>query len=176
MKAFHGHYGSGDNQYLCCYFIADHEINTEELAEYASRSLPLYGAGCFQRASWKMPMTPNGKVDKKALNVAARFANPKPAETPMQKKILRSLLRPSEMITLVSTPASIKQDSLHQCDEALHPVGDAFGVTVKPAISMKIIRLKNWKNISCWRQRSEPMKREMCIRLPDHKRVSLQSA
>ena len=77
-----------DNQYLCCYFIADHEVDIEELTEYASKSLTHYMVPDVFIQLEKMPMTQNGKVDKKALpKPVVAPANLKAAETPMQKKI-----------------------------------------------------------------------------------------
>ena len=40
-----------DNKYLCCYFMADRQINVEALTAYASESLAHYiGSGCFHPA------------------------------------------------------------------------------------------------------------------------------
>ena len=78
-----------DNKFLCCYFMADRQINTEELSAYASESLAHYMVPEVFVQLEKMPVTQNGKIDKKAL--------PKPAAQPknlkrnprllMQKKI-----------------------------------------------------------------------------------------
>ena len=77
-----------DNQYLCCYFIADHEVEIEELTEYASKSLTHYMVPDVFIQLEKMPMTQNGKVDKKALPKPVVVPTSlKAAETPMQKKI-----------------------------------------------------------------------------------------
>lgn len=77
-----------DNQYLCCYFIADHDVDTEKLMEYASKSLAHYMVPEVFIQLEKMPMTQNGKVDKKALpKPVSAPTNLKAAETPIQKKI-----------------------------------------------------------------------------------------
>ena len=77
-----------DNKYLCCYFIADREISSESLSEYASESLAHYMVPDVFIQLKKMPLTQNGKIDKKALpKPVAQPKNLKEPETPMQKKI-----------------------------------------------------------------------------------------
>ena len=63
-----------DNKYLCCYFMADRKINIEELSAYASESLAHYMVPDVFVQMDKMPLTQNGKIDKKAL--------PKPVSQP----------------------------------------------------------------------------------------------
>ena len=71
-----------DNKFLCCYFMADRQINTEELSAYASESLAHYMVPEVFVQLEKMPVTQNGKIDKKA-----QPKNLKEPQTPMQKKI-----------------------------------------------------------------------------------------
>ena len=54
-----------DNKFLCCYFMADRQINTEELSAYASESLAHYMVPEVFVQLEKMPVTQNGKIDKK---------------------------------------------------------------------------------------------------------------
>ena len=67
-----------DNKYLCCYFMADRQIDAEELTDYASGSLAHYMVPDVFIQLEKMPVTPNGKIDKKAL--------PKPISKPQNLK------------------------------------------------------------------------------------------
>ena len=77
-----------DNKYLCCYFMADRKINTEELSNYASESLAHYMVPDVFVQMDKMPLTQNGKIDKKALpKPVSQPEKLKEPETPMQKKI-----------------------------------------------------------------------------------------
>ena len=77
-----------DNKYLCCYFMADREIDVEALTAYASESLAHYMVPDVFIQLEKMPLTQNGKIDKKALpKPVAQPRNLKEPETPMQKKI-----------------------------------------------------------------------------------------
>ena len=77
-----------DNKYLCCYFMADREISSEALSDYASESLAHYMVPDVFIQLEKMPLTQNGKIDKKALpKPVAHPKNLKEPETPMQKKI-----------------------------------------------------------------------------------------
>lgn len=54
-----------DNKYLCCYFTADRKISPDELIDYASKSLIHYMVPEVFIQLEKMPMTQNGKIDKK---------------------------------------------------------------------------------------------------------------
>ena len=77
-----------DNKYLCCYFMADRKINTEELSDYASESLAHYMVPDVFVQMDKMPLTQNGKIDKKALpKPVSQPEKLKEPETAMQKKI-----------------------------------------------------------------------------------------
>ena len=88
-----------DNQYLCCYFIADHDVDTEKLMEYASKSLAHYMVPEVFIQLEKMPMTQNGKVDKKALpKPVSAPTNLKAAETP-----IAALRSPPELLRRSST-------------------------------------------------------------------------
>ena len=54
-----------DNKFLCCYFMADRQINTEELSAYASESLAHYMVPEVFVQLEKMPVTQNGKLIRK---------------------------------------------------------------------------------------------------------------
>ena len=77
-----------DNKYLCCYFMADRKIDPEELSAYASESLAHYMVPDVFVQMDKMPLTQNGKIDKKALpKPVSQPEKLKEPETSMQKKI-----------------------------------------------------------------------------------------
>ncbi|MFZ5989705.1 MAG: amino acid adenylation domain-containing protein [Bacillota bacterium] len=55
-------------KYLCAYLVSDGELDMPALKEYLSAELPDYMVpSCFIRVK-KMPLTVNGKVDRKALS------------------------------------------------------------------------------------------------------------
>ena len=122
-----------DNQYLCCYFIADHEVDTEKLMEYASKSLAHYMVPEVFIQLEKMPMTQNGKVDKKALpKPVSAPTNLKAAETPMQKKIFEIV---SEIVgnDFFGIDTSLYKAGLSSISamKLCILLSDEFGVTVK---------------------------------------------
>ncbi|EOP94530.1 amino acid adenylation domain-containing protein [Bacillus cereus VD140] len=53
--------------YLCAYIIAKEALTTSELRDYLSNYLPDYMIPSFFIQLDKMPLTPNGKIDRKAL-------------------------------------------------------------------------------------------------------------
>lgn len=61
---------------LCAYFTADNGVEASALKEQLSRSLPSYMVPSFIIQVEKMPLTPNGKLDRKSL--------PKPEERQLQ--------------------------------------------------------------------------------------------
>ena len=68
--------------------MADRQINVEALTAYASESLAHYMVPDVFIQLEKMPLTQNGKIDKKALpKPVAQPRNLKEPENPMQKKI-----------------------------------------------------------------------------------------
>lgn len=55
------------NKYMCAYMVSDRELTVDELREFLGQNLPDYMIpSYFIRLDW-MPLTPNGKVDRKAL-------------------------------------------------------------------------------------------------------------
>ena len=59
----------GKVQHLCGYFTADIGIDTEQLKEHLSQSLTEYMVPTAFIELDKIPLTPNGKVDKKAFQL-----------------------------------------------------------------------------------------------------------
>ncbi len=55
------------NKYLCAYIVSDKEVNSSELRKYLRNDLPEYMIPSYFVQLEKMPLTSNGKVDKKAL-------------------------------------------------------------------------------------------------------------
>jgi len=56
-----------DNKFLCAYIAADGPVNVSELREYLSHRLPDYMVPSFFKQLDRIPLTANGKVDRKAL-------------------------------------------------------------------------------------------------------------
>ena len=54
-------------QYLCAYYVSEQEIETAVLREYLAKELPDYMIPAYFMRLEKIPLTPNGKVDRKAL-------------------------------------------------------------------------------------------------------------
>ncbi len=54
-------------KYLCAYFVADHELTPTVLRNHLSLHMPEYMIPAYFIRVEKMPLTPNGKIDRKAL-------------------------------------------------------------------------------------------------------------
>ncbi|MED1944045.1 MULTISPECIES: tyrocidine non-ribosomal peptide synthetase TycB [Brevibacillus] len=59
--------GSAAGQYLCAYLVAASEVSIAELRRHLAKELPAYMVPSFFIQLDKMPLTPNDKVDRKAL-------------------------------------------------------------------------------------------------------------
>lgn len=55
------------NKYLCAYIVSDKEVNVSELRMVLSKELPDYMIPAYFMKIEKMPLTPNGKIDRNAL-------------------------------------------------------------------------------------------------------------
>ena len=122
-----------DNKYLCCYFMADREISTEALSDYASESLAHYMVPDVFIQLEKMPLTQNGKIDKKALpKPVAQPKNLKEPETPMQKKIFEIVSKVVEN-DYFGIDTSFYKAGLSSISamKLCVLISDEFGVTVK---------------------------------------------
>jgi bacitracin synthase 3 len=58
---------AGGTKYLCAYIVAMDELKVPELREYLLQKLPEYMVPSYFVKLDKMPLTPNGKIDRKAL-------------------------------------------------------------------------------------------------------------
>ncbi|MEJ8545006.1 amino acid adenylation domain-containing protein [Brevibacillus borstelensis] len=53
--------------YLCAYYVPEGDVTPAQLREYAAKELPAYMIPSYFVALEKMPLTPNDKIDRKAL-------------------------------------------------------------------------------------------------------------
>jgi len=61
--------GSRADKYLCAYLVADKDIDTVEVKKYLSRELPDYMVPPYFAILDRLPINPNGKIDRRALPV-----------------------------------------------------------------------------------------------------------
>ena len=55
------------NRYLCAYVVSDGKVTISSLREHLSENLPHYMIPSFFVQIDRMILTPNGKIDRKAL-------------------------------------------------------------------------------------------------------------
>ena len=80
----------GERRYLCAYVVADEDITASRLKECLSLKLPDYMIPAYFVQLAKMPVTPNGKIDRQALpepeiTVAAEYVAP---TTDIEKRLV----------------------------------------------------------------------------------------
>ena len=59
-------------KYLCAYLVADEDVATNDLREHLANSLPEYMIPAYFMQLERMPLTPNGKIDRKAFPEPSR--------------------------------------------------------------------------------------------------------
>ena len=62
-----------DGQFLCAYYVADDEYDVHELREHLLKFLPAYMIPSYFVKLEKIPLTANGKVNRKALPEPRRY-------------------------------------------------------------------------------------------------------
>ena len=113
--------------------MADREISSEALSDYASESLAHYMVPDVFIQLEKMPLTQNGKIDKKALpKPVAQPKKLKEPETPMQKKIFEIVSKVVEN-DYFGIDTSFYKAGLSSISamKLCVLISDEFGVTVK---------------------------------------------
>ena len=88
------------NKYLCAYVVVCHEINTSKLREHLSKVLPDYMIPSYFVQLDKIPLTSNGKVDRKALpqpelefNIGDEYVAPQNQTEQKLKEIWEKVLK-----------------------------------------------------------------------------------
>ncbi|MFC9292322.1 non-ribosomal peptide synthetase, partial [Streptomyces sp. NPDC057052] len=59
--------GKGTDQYLCAYFVANRKLVVSDIKEYLASQIPDYMIPTYYVQMEEFPLTPNGKLDRKAL-------------------------------------------------------------------------------------------------------------
>lgn len=79
-------------KYLCAYFRADKELTPSQLRDYLSLYLPAYMVPSYFIQLEKIPLTPNGKIDRKALpkpQMGSSMQEYVPPTDEVEKKLVR---------------------------------------------------------------------------------------
>ena len=82
--------GEGDGKYLAGYYVARHPVNEEELSAHLKKTLTSYMVPAVYVYLEELPLTVNGKVNKKALprpEAKKKESKGRSASTPLQKEI-----------------------------------------------------------------------------------------
>jgi amino acid adenylation domain-containing protein/non-ribosomal peptide synthase protein (TIGR01720 family) len=87
--------------HLIAYFVSDQQLSITELREYLSKGLPDYMIPSYFVALESIPLTPNGKVDRKAL--------PKPEAKSEQKYIAPGNEIESKLVEILEKVLGVKK-------------------------------------------------------------------
>ncbi len=99
----------GDNKYLVGYFVAKEQVDVEELRSYLSKKLPEYMVPTGLVQIEQMPLTVNGKLDRKALlNIEYKISD-EVIELPKNNIEERLLKIWSNLLQIVESELSVMQ-------------------------------------------------------------------
>nr|NIM11726.1 amino acid adenylation domain-containing protein [Candidatus Aminicenantes bacterium]NIM78476.1 amino acid adenylation domain-containing protein [Candidatus Aminicenantes bacterium]NIN17737.1 amino acid adenylation domain-containing protein [Candidatus Aminicenantes bacterium]NIN41613.1 amino acid adenylation domain-containing protein [Candidatus Aminicenantes bacterium]NIN84387.1 amino acid adenylation domain-containing protein [Candidatus Aminicenantes bacterium] len=94
--------GSGD-KYLCAYIVTHQALAVSQLREYLSEDFPDYMIPSYFVLLEKMPLTPNGKVDRAALPIPEVGPDAQPVYTAPGDQVEQTLVKIwSEILNLAS--------------------------------------------------------------------------
>ncbi len=79
----------GGNKYICAFVVSESEINVDKIKEDIASELPIYMVPSYIVQLNSMPLTQNGKIDKKALPEVENYIVEKyiPAQNEMQRNM-----------------------------------------------------------------------------------------
>jgi len=98
------------DRYLCAYIVSDREIDAVELKEYLSKELPDYMIPKYFMGIEKIPMTANGKVDRKALPEPGVVISPDSIRAP-EDEVGKNLVQLwSEVLGIATEQIGIESD------------------------------------------------------------------
>ena len=82
--------GEGNDQYLCGYYVCERAVDTNKLSEFMEKTLTKYMIPKVFVHLTSLPMTVNGKVDKRALpepDLSEKRLAGREAKTPLERKL-----------------------------------------------------------------------------------------
>ncbi|MFC2145778.1 amino acid adenylation domain-containing protein [Acidobacteriota bacterium] len=114
-----------DDKYICAYFVSDSEYKISELRDYLSRDLPDYMIPSYFIGLEKIPLTPSGKVDQRAL--------PRP-----ELKVGESYTAPGDeiekkLVEIWSEVLGIEEEKIGINDNFFHLGGNSLKATILAA-------------------------------------------
>lgn len=74
-------------KYLLCYYVSEENINVSNLSSYLLKYLPNYMIPAYFKRIDKIPLTPNGKIDRKSLPIIETSINIELPSTETEKLI-----------------------------------------------------------------------------------------
>ncbi|ORX78898.1 acetyl-CoA synthetase-like protein [Anaeromyces robustus] len=110
-------------KYLICYYMSDREINNNEIRDFLKNKLPSYMIPNYYVRIYELPVTANGKLDKKAL------PEPNISELNKEKYVAPETETEKYLCKLFSNIFNKNENELGKTDDFLELGGDSFFAT-----------------------------------------------
>ena len=146
-----------EENFLCAYLVSSGTLDTKQLRQELAEELPEYMVPAYFIQLEKIPLTPNGKIDRKALpspDAIADAASFKMPQTPMEKKLaqLWSDILSRDIATIGvddtffelgghSLNATIAVSRLHKEFNVRIPLAEFFSISTIEALAKHIGQL-----------------------------------
>ncbi|MCX6578639.1 MAG: amino acid adenylation domain-containing protein [Candidatus Aminicenantes bacterium] len=133
--------GKNGDRYLCAYIVSSREFTVSELRKYLVKYLPDYMIPSYFVQLEKIPLTPNGKIDRRALpetalNVGDNYTAP---GNEIEKKLVGIW---SEVLGRDESHASQLQTSIGINDNFFQLGGHSLKATILAAKIHKVLNIK----------------------------------
>ncbi|WDV47159.1 amino acid adenylation domain-containing protein [Clostridiaceae bacterium M8S5] len=136
-----------DQNYLCAYVTTDQEITVKQIREYLKDRLPEYMIPSYYMTNDKMPLTLNGKIDKKALQefvslpMGVEFEKPSNEVEKRVAELFQRVLKIKEDISINDSFFDLGGNSLKLVELAAC-VNNELGIQIPLATIIENLKVK----------------------------------
>ncbi|MCK4260461.1 MAG: amino acid adenylation domain-containing protein [Halanaerobiales bacterium] len=155
-----------NHQYLCAYIVSDRELSVTELRMYLNEKLPENMIPSYFSHLEKMPLTPNGKINRKALPepdgnlvVGTEYVAPT-TEAEIKLATIWGNILGTEMVGINDNFFELGGDSIKAIQILARAKEQGINLTVKDVFKYKVIS-KLLKNVDYGKQKKMISQKEI---------------
>ena len=138
---------NGGGKYLCAYFVSDRELTVAQLKEHILKELPTYMVPSYFIRLEKMPLTENGKIDRRKLpepdasyiNTGVEFITPRNKDDESMAKIWCDILG-LDKVSIEDNFFNLGGDSIKAMDMVARAAKAGMNLSVSDIFSYTTIK------------------------------------